>query len=181
MPSPPRVAVSLIMPVWRPRVDWLRRAVRSGLEQRGCSIELVVVDDGCEEPVADLLRDIADLRLRVVRARHGGSASARDLGVAAARGGYLRFVDADDVLERSSTARLLELAGGATDVIPYGDTVLCRPDLRPYRAATCRLRGSAAQACLLGEFPVYHASMLFPRPLVEAVGGWTSGLPAVSD
>ena len=43
------------MPVWQPRQDWLRPAVETALAQRDCPVELIVVDDGCPTPVADLL------------------------------------------------------------------------------------------------------------------------------
>src|SRR5260221_1646423 len=42
--------VSLVMPAWRPRADWLVAAVRSALAQIGPPIELIVVDDGSAKP-----------------------------------------------------------------------------------------------------------------------------------
>ena len=92
------------MPAWRPREDWLRAAVASALDEEACPLELVVVDDGSEEPVAPLLEDVIDPRLRVVRIEHGGSAPARNAGGAASRGTHIRYVDADDVVEPGSTA-----------------------------------------------------------------------------
>jgi hypothetical protein len=73
--SRPREAeplVSLIMPVWAQRPDWLRAAVDSALAQRGCRIELIVVDNGNDVPIAPLLSDINDSRLRIIRTDHGG-------------------------------------------------------------------------------------------------------------
>ena len=61
--------VSLVMPVWRPRREWLLEAVGSALGQRDCSLELIVVDDGNAEPVAVISnylferRGLRDLRL----------------------------------------------------------------------------------------------------------------------
>ena len=64
--------VSLVMPVWRPRPDWLHQAVANALDEHACAIELIVVDDACEQPVAELLADIEDPRLRVLRIAHAG-------------------------------------------------------------------------------------------------------------
>src|SRR5439155_9328669 len=69
--------VSILMAAWKPRPEWLRQAVASALEQQGCRIELVVVDDGSPDPVADLLHGIADNRMHLVRTTHGGVAHAR--------------------------------------------------------------------------------------------------------
>src|SRR5262249_22456176 len=143
--------VSLIMSVWRPRPDWLAQAVESALGQRGCHIELVLVDDGCPEPVAGLLSWVRDKRLRTLRIEHGGVSRARNAGIAASRGSRLRFIDCDDVIDLDSTARLLCLMGNNEDVIAYGATILCDAALRPQGKIASRLEGSASIACLLNQ------------------------------
>ncbi len=169
------------MPVWRPRHDWLLGATASALAQEQCSVELVVVDDGCEPPVEQLLAEIKDDRLRVVRIEHGGVSRARNAGLAVARGAYLRFLDCDDVLEPRSTARLVSLAAGAQDVIAYGATVSCDEELRPRSTITCRLAGDALADCLLGRFTVRFPSMLFPRAVVERIGEFDLALKNCQD
>jgi hypothetical protein len=173
--------VSIIMPVWRPRNDWLRQAVESALVQRDCDLELIVVDDGNPEPVTGLLAETADERLRVVRVEHGGKSQARNAGIAAARGERLRFVDADDVLEPGSTARLLRLIGDDEDVIAYGATVFCDRDLRPVWTMVSHLEGRVSEPCLLGRFTVRPQALLFPRRIVEATGAWDEALRVSED
>ena len=165
-------AVSLVMPVWQPRRDWLRAAVASALDQEDCDLELVVVDDGNAEPVAGLLDDLADRRLRVLRVEHGGAYAARNAGFAATRGRWIRFIDADDVLERGSTARLLRLAGGADDVIAYGSTVVCDENLSPTGEISSNVQGWAAERCIVASFDVRVVSMLFPRRILTLAGAW---------
>jgi hypothetical protein len=162
------------MAAWRVEPSWFLEAVRSALDQRRCSLELIVVDDGSPEPVAPLLAGIEDQRLRVVRIEHGGQAAARNAGIAHARGRLLRFLDADDVLEPESTGRLAALIGGRDDVIAYGATVVCDESLNPVRTIASALEGDVATACLLGRFDVRHVSMLFPRRVVELAGPWNS-------
>ena len=84
--------VSVIMPVWRTREDWLRESIGSVLEERGCDLELIVVDDGSEPPVAELVGDLRDPRLRFLRVEHGGPYAARNAGIADARGAFLRWL-----------------------------------------------------------------------------------------
>jgi glycosyltransferase involved in cell wall biosynthesis len=163
--------VSFVLPAWNPNPDWLRRAVRSVLAQRGCEVEAIVVDDGCPEPVEPLLAELDDARLQVLRVPHGGECAARNAGIAAATGEWFRFVDADDELEAASTSRLLDLAGG-DDVIAYGATMFCDTELRPEWKLTCHVQGDAVEACLLGRFTVRPFSLLFPRSVVEAAGEW---------
>jgi len=167
------------MPVWRPREDWLRRAVESALADDAVS-ELIVVDDGSEQEVEALLPTPLDPRARFLHTTHGGPSHARNVGLAEASGDYVRFVDADDVAVPGSTSRLLAVAerlGG----IGHAATVVCDTDLRPQRTVASELEGSAAAACLLGEFEVRVVSLLFPRAVVDAAGPWDDDFAVSGD
>jgi glycosyltransferase involved in cell wall biosynthesis len=152
--------------------------VLSALDNHGCAIELIVVDDGSPEPVEDLLSDVTDPRLRVVRIEHAGTAAARNAGVEHARGRLIRFLDADDVVAAESTTRLAALAG---DGIAYGATVVCDEQLRPVRTIASSLEGDVVVPCLLGRFDVRHVSMVFPRQVVERAGPWADGYAVSPD
>jgi glycosyltransferase involved in cell wall biosynthesis len=160
------------MPVWEPRRDWLRPAVESALAQRDCPVELIVVDDGCPTPVADLLSDIDHPDLRLLRVAHGGVSRARNAGAAAARGELLRFVDCDDVYPPHSTSRLAALLDDGAPAISYGATAFCDDALRPIWTMPATRQGAVAQDVLLGRFPFRVQSMLFPGELLDAVGDW---------
>lgn len=168
------------MPVWQPNHAWLRQAVHSALEQRDCSIELIVVDDGNPEPVAGPLREFDDPRLVVVRVPHGGVSRARNAGIARASGDAIRFIDADDVLEPDSTARLLRLSG-SDGAIAYGSTLVCDPQLRPEKVIESTEQGDSLVGCLMGRFTVSIVSMLFPRQVVSAVGEFDPELEVKED
>jgi|SRR5215218_2760841 len=172
--------VSLVMPVWKPDPSWFREAVRSALAEDDCEIELIVVDDGNPEPIADLLRDLEDPRLSVLRVPHAGVGAARNAGIERARGEAIRFVDGDDVVERGSTAKLLDLSRG-DGAISYADTVVCDIDLRPEKTVGSTVQGEALAACLLGDFFVYITGMLFPRAVVDAVGQFDTSFEANGD
>lgn len=174
--------VSVIMPAWRPRPDWLCDAVASILDESACELELLVVDDGSEAPLAELLAAIDDPRLRVIRVEHRGPYGARDAGLAAARGAFVRFFDADDIAEPGSTGRLLALAAAAGDeTIAYGTTLVCDEDLVPRGACGSELEGDVVEACLLDDFEVFVVSFLFPRAVVERAGAWEAGFSVSGD
>jgi glycosyltransferase involved in cell wall biosynthesis len=168
------------MPVWRPRGEWFLDAVRSALAQRDCELELIVVDDGNAEPLDDLLAEVRDPALRLVRAPHGGPSAARNAGVEAAQGRLIRFVDADDVYEPGSTARLARLIGD-DDAIAYGRTVFCDEELRPVWTMSSRLEGWIAAEAVLGRFRVRIQSLLFPADVVHAAGPWDPSFPVCED
>jgi glycosyltransferase involved in cell wall biosynthesis len=178
--APTQALVTFIMPVWNPQAGWLRQAVESVLAQRECTLELVVVDDGCPRPVAELLAEITDERVRHVRIPHGGPSAARNAGIAEARGRWVRFVDADDVLEPSSTAHLAGFMR-SDEIVAYGATLVCDEQLRAQRVIASALRGSIGDQCLLGQFDVRLPAMLLPRRVVDAVGAWNTALAVSGD
>jgi glycosyltransferase involved in cell wall biosynthesis len=176
MTAGPRVSV--VMCAWRPRPDWFNEAVASVLDD-DCDLELIVVDDGSPEPVEALIAHVQDSRLRVIRVDHGGPALARNAGIRAARGMYIRFADADDVVEPHGTSALLELADEET--IAYGATLECDEHLRPLRIRSSKLEAWVGEQCLLYRFDVAHTSLLFPRRVVERTGEFDPTLRLCED
>jgi glycosyltransferase involved in cell wall biosynthesis len=177
-----RQLVSFIMPVWCPRPDWLRQCLESVLAQRGCEFELIIVDDGNSSPVEGLLDGLDDRRVSVVRGLHGGASYARNLGLRVAKGSQIRFVDADDVLEAGSTARLQKLIEHNGDMIAYGTTLSCDEDLRRLpRRYESTLEGDVSKQYLLGQFDVRHLSMLFPRTIIDRTGEWSTDFAVSAD
>ncbi|HEY6781514.1 MAG TPA: glycosyltransferase family A protein, partial [Thermoleophilaceae bacterium] len=85
--------------------------------------EAVVVDDGSADATAALATERArlDPRVRVVRQPNGGVSTARNAGIAQARGRWLAFLDADDWLAPEAFATLL----GALQAQPQLDAVHC--------------------------------------------------------
>ncbi len=168
------------MPAWNPNPAWLHQAVESALAQRDCAIELVVVDDGSDTPVDELLAHVADDRLRVLRVPHGRVSRARNAAIEVARGDFLRFIDCDDVILPNSTAHLLSLAGDDL-VVAYGATLVCDEELRPLSVIASRLQGDATESCLLNRFSTTIHSLLFPRTLVDDVGPWEPSIVVSQD
>src|SRR4051794_21438552 len=161
------------MPAWGPRSDWLHEAVTSALAEPACNIEVIVVDDGNDLPVSEMLRDVDDRRLRVIRVSHCGPYATRNAGLKAARGHYVRFFDADDVIVHGSTGRLLAAAqADGPEAVAYGWTMMCDEHLRPERLVSADFEGHVAEDHLLGRFNVYIHGMLCPRSVLERVGPW---------
>ena len=87
--------VSVIVPVYNGQT-YLAQALESALLQDYPSKEILVVNDGSTDGTAAVLRSFGD-RIRVINQANGGPPRARNAGLAAARGEYIAFLDADDV------------------------------------------------------------------------------------
>jgi glycosyltransferase involved in cell wall biosynthesis len=104
---------SVIIPTFN-EDERLVAAVRSVLNQTYRNLELIVVDDASRTPAADVLSDLEDSRLRLIRQhRNKGVAAARNTGVAAASGSVLAFLDADDLWRPSKLDRQISTLANA--------------------------------------------------------------------
>lgn len=95
--------VSVIIPV-RNRADFLVGAVDSLIATRYPSLEIVIVDDGSSDDTLIRARQLEERFPRLIRVfqhhdggNHGPGAS-RNLGVRLSSGGYVCFLDSDDVV-----------------------------------------------------------------------------------
>ena len=89
-------AISVVLPVHN-RETTIAEAVRSVLCQQFQDFELIVVDDGSTDRSAEVVGELDDPRLRVIRlSKNAGGNVARNRGIEAARAPLIAFLDSDD-------------------------------------------------------------------------------------
>ena len=140
--------ISVIVPVYKAE-QYLKRCVKSILEQTYQDFELILVDDGSPDNSPSLCDEWAknDNRIHVIHKENGGASSARNAGLKEATGNWVTFADSDDWLDKTALKTLYDLAkkynvpmviGGMRVVQEYTDTkttakqdavVLSRTDL----------------------------------------------------
>jgi len=86
---------SVIIPSYN-RGPYIADTIDSVLAQRETDHEIIVVDDGSTDSTLDVLARFGD-RIRVLRQENAGPGAARTLGMRAARGAYVAFLDSDDL------------------------------------------------------------------------------------
>lgn len=105
------IAASIVIPV-HDAGRHLARCLDSAASQMLPGVEFVCVDDGSADGSAEELsrRAREDARFRVLSQPCRGVSAARNAGVAAARGEWVLFMDADDCAEPDLARRLVEAA-----------------------------------------------------------------------
>ena len=89
--------ISVIVPVYKVEL-YLRQCVDSLLAQTYSNLEIILVDDGSPDGCPAICDEYArkDSRVRVIHKPNGGLSDARNVGLDAARGEYIGFIDSDD-------------------------------------------------------------------------------------
>lgn len=108
------IKVSVIIPVYNSQ-EFIGGCLQQVLAQSLQEIEVVCVDDGSTDDSADIISQAAqrDSRVKLIRQENAGPGPARNVGIAAATGEFVTFLDADD--RYSSDDYLRVLYEGAVD------------------------------------------------------------------
>lgn len=178
--------VSIIVPVYN-AAPWLAATLESALSQSHRPTEIIVVDDGSTDSSLALASTFESRGVRVATQPNRGAAAARNHGLRLARGEFLQFLDADDLL--------------APDKIAHQ---VARLATAPGSIASCawgRFHGDPGQARFVStpawrDFPqpadffiqhfndgwmMFPAAWLVPRAVAAAAGPWDERLSLNDD
>ena len=90
--------VSVIMPCYNSE-KYIRESIESVQRQTYKNWELIVIDDGSKDSSATIVRAFVekDSRIKLLKQKNAGSASARNNGIREAEGQYIALLDSDDI------------------------------------------------------------------------------------
>lgn len=167
--------VSVVVPT-RDRPELLERLVRSLLAQDHPSFEVIVVDDGSDEPPDRVLERVCGPaeagRLRLLRLdENRGPATARNLGWRSAMSPLIAFIDDDCVATPSWLHALCNAA--APDVIVQGRTT---PDGDMRSASAWAKSQNINRVTMRFE----TCNLLIPKDVLERLNGFDERFPAAA-
>ena len=117
-----KVKLSIVIPAYNaePYLNELVGSLSHQVPLNG-SVEVIIVDDGSSEPVP-----YAAKWLKVIRQENQGVSTARNVGIDKAKGDYISFIDADDLVPGYYVEKLLEKTKDEPDVIELSWKTLTR-------------------------------------------------------
>ena len=102
--------VSVVVPVYNVE-KYLGECLDSVLRQTLRDIEVICVNDGSTDGSADILAGYSqkDSRIKIITQANRGLSAARNVGMDAASGKYIYFLDSDDYITDNAMARCVEI------------------------------------------------------------------------
>lgn len=170
--------VSTVIPVYN-RAVMLREAVDSVLAQSWRPIEIIIVDDGSTDDtlkVEDEIRAQHPEIVRVLRQENAGPGAARQLGLDAAQGEFVQFLDSDDLLLPGKfSAQVTGLRADVEAGISYGKTYTRINKSRlPVPAQRSGERHKFLFPTVLTGRIWETATPLYRRSALEEIGPWSA-------
>ena len=77
----------------------MHRTMQSVLAQTHQPLEVILVDDGSTDNSYTVAKQYESSQVQILQQQNAGAAVARNTGLAVAKGGYVQFLDAGDVLD----------------------------------------------------------------------------------
>lgn len=99
--------VSILIPAFNAE-KWIRACIESALAQTWPFKEIIVVDDGSRDVTLEVARRYASPNIQVITQENRGASAARNHALSLARGDYIQWLDADDLLAPDKVAMQME-------------------------------------------------------------------------
>jgi glycosyltransferase involved in cell wall biosynthesis len=167
--------VSVCIPTYNSK-DYLREAINSVFAQTYKEYEVVVLDDGSTDGTGEMVKDLHHV-IRYFRTEHIGQYPARNKLVELAKGRYVTFLDADDLLFPDALERLYYvIESHGPNVFAYGSHVGINEAGKEIRTRHHKLPSGFITADLFERIHVHSCGTLCHRRLFEEAGGFDTSL-----
>lgn len=102
--------ISVIVPVYKVE-KYLDRCIESIIKQTYKNLEIILVDDGSPDRCGEICDSYSnkDGRIKVIHKTNGGLSDARNVGIEAASGNYISFIDSDDWIDKDMLELLYKM------------------------------------------------------------------------
>jgi glycosyltransferase involved in cell wall biosynthesis len=164
--------VSIVMPVYN-GARFIAEALASVQREPGIEAEIIVVDDGSTDETTRVVSSISerDQRIRLLQCEHRGVSPTRNVGVTAATGEYVTFLDSDDVCPPGRIARQAKKLASRPDAAAViGETLLFEelaenfqpaPGTRHLQILTVTLHSALFRRDVFDELGLFDETLAF--------------------
>lgn len=162
-----RIKYSVIIPVYN-KFEYLAECISSVLNQSYQDLEVLLINDGSTDDSLEVCRKFekTDDRVVVIDKPNTGVSDTRNLGIEKAKGEYIVFVDADDVLH-CDLFKTLDKYIGEYDVLMYKSCrdrkLLGTTDDTTYDISLKGMQEKVVKSVLYNQHSINHCGANFNR------------------
>lgn len=114
--------VSIIIPTYNSEKH-LVETIKSAINQTWKNKEIIIVDDGSTDRSLTIANQFSENGLIVISQKNNGAAAARNVGLKNAKGKFIQFLDADDLLSPNKIELQMEEISVFTEKISLSNSV----------------------------------------------------------
>ena len=180
--------VSVCIPAYNCE-KYIIETIHSIINQTYNNLEIIVVDDGSTDDTVTNLNSISDARFKYITKSNRGAAAARNTALAVSKGKFIKFMDADDLINTNCIEEQVLKIISRPDCIAsakwgrfYADD-LSDFKLSPEKVWKDLLGIDWIVDSLIdsGGNMMQPGIFLIPRNIIEKAGPWNEGLSLIDD
>ena len=177
--------VSVIIPTHN-RADYLKAAIASVMDQKYKDYEVIVIDDHSTDNTYDVVNGFEDQRIHYISNKgRNGPSIARNVGIAAARGKYVAFLDDDDWWFPLKLEKQIKVMDGAAKNVcgvysnrlridkVSGKIFSDSPEVKT-------LRGNILSQLII-KSPIHTSTLLIRKKCLDEVGSFDENMRYMED
>ena len=156
------IKISVIMPVYNPPQEFFRDAVESILNQSYKNFELLIIDDGSDKYVEEIVKSYEDSRIKYYYQENSGVSVTRNKGLKLAQGDYIAMADSDDISDEFRLEKQLEYLEVHPDISLVGSWIKRIP-----QNCVIKFQENIGILDLLADCCVMQPTIMFKKNIVE--------------
>ena len=181
------VTVSVIMPAYNAG-KYIKDAINCIINQSFKDWELIIIDDGSTDNTYQIAKTFESERIRIFSFPNAGAAAARNYGYKLSKGSYIKFFDADDLINSQMLEEQVKLA------ILHPDSIISAQWGRFFNndISTFKIKNTETNHDLMpidwicqawkNAKPMHQCGIfLLPRQIIEKAGLWDESLSLNDD
>jgi len=172
--------ISVIIPTFN-RLDLLKRAIDSVLNQSIKPYDIIVVDDGSTDGTSEMIQHKYK-SINLIQQKNSGVSAARNNGIKNAQGDWIALLDSDDEWEKN---KLEEQVNNLTDNPKYEfchtNEIWIRNGIRVNQKKRHKKYGGFIFDKCLDICRISPSSVLFNKNILNHVGWFDDKLPVCED
>lgn len=114
--------VSIIIPLYNAK-DYIAETIKSAINQTWQNKEIIIVDDGSTDNSLAIAKTFENGFVKIFTQKNSGASAARNKGLTEAKGDYIQFLDADDLLSADKIESQVNLLQGKPNAVANCATV----------------------------------------------------------
>lgn len=178
---------SVIMPYYK-NSKYVVSSIKSVLAQEYQEFELIVVDDGSNDNLKELLSQIDDTRIRLLTQDNQGVSAARNNGIAQAKYEWICFLDSDDLWKTNHLSVIREMQEQHPDAAFYMTSHLRKGNKKEFYSNStfpdgvdCWVIKDFLRVSLNKPAFIHTNSVCIKKELLLSLGGFAAGVQRGED
>ena len=168
--------------------EYISEAIRSVLSQSYSNFELIIIDDGSTDRSKEIILSFQEERIKYFFQQNAGQCRASNFGISVSRGDFIKFLDADDILNTTHLELQLERLKGNPNSIAscewgrFYDNDFSSAVFQPEQVWRDMPAITWLKTALSQRYDMMGGWLwLIPRAVLQKAGGWDERLSLNND